>query len=185
MAKFLSGPPGGRTLPLTTARLSDLAGGVYGPGASVASTGINAGRPVIKTANARAAGETWEDLLEYYLVGGMLQQSFSLLTYFLHSSTQTEVKLTLHTASARSIIRVASTAALAALLLEEMAPVPYLATFIKPGITSYELHAPFGRLILRIHAMSSISQRKMRHRVLHMPRWLLATWDECFFGVRG
>ncbi|KAI0629048.1 HCP-like protein [Trametes polyzona] len=67
MAKFLAGPPGGRTLPLLPPRLSDLVGGVYGPGASVASTGLNAGRAVIKTANARAAGETWEDLLEYYL----------------------------------------------------------------------------------------------------------------------
>ncbi|KAH9856024.1 HCP-like protein [Lenzites betulinus] len=67
MAKFLSGPPGGRTLPLLPPRLSDLVGGVFGPGASVASTGLNAGRAVIKTANARAAGETWEDLLEYYL----------------------------------------------------------------------------------------------------------------------
>ena len=68
MAKFLSGPPGGRTLPLSPPRLSDLDGGIYGPGASVASTGLNAGRAVIKTANARAAGETWEDLMEYYLV---------------------------------------------------------------------------------------------------------------------
>ncbi|KAI0753061.1 HCP-like protein [Daedaleopsis nitida] len=67
MARFLSGPPGGRTLPLTPPRLSDLVGGVFGPGASVASTGLSAGRAVIKTANARAAGETWEDLLEYYL----------------------------------------------------------------------------------------------------------------------
>ena len=68
MTKFMAGPPGGRTLPLAIPRLSDMDGGVYGPGASVASTGINAARPVIKTANARAAGETWEDLLEYYLV---------------------------------------------------------------------------------------------------------------------
>lgn len=68
MAKYLSGPPGGRTLPLVPPRLSDLEGGVFGPGASVASTGFNAQRPVIKTANARAAGETWEDLLEYYSV---------------------------------------------------------------------------------------------------------------------
>ena len=68
MAKFLSGPPGGRTLPLQPPRLSDLDGGVYVPGASAASTGLNAGRAVIKTANARAAGETWDDLLEYYLV---------------------------------------------------------------------------------------------------------------------
>ena len=61
MTRFLSGPPGGRTLPLMPPRLSDLAGGVFGPGASVASTGMNAGRAVVKTANARAAGETWED----------------------------------------------------------------------------------------------------------------------------
>ncbi|KAI0062446.1 HCP-like protein [Artomyces pyxidatus] len=67
MAKFLSGPPGGRTLPLTPTRLSDLAGGVYGPGASVASTGLNAQRPAVKAARARAAGETWEDILEYYI----------------------------------------------------------------------------------------------------------------------
>ncbi|OCH89879.1 HCP-like protein [Obba rivulosa] len=67
MENFLSGPPGGKTLPPLAPKLSDLVGGVYGPGASVASTGMNAGRAVIKTANARAAGETWEDLLEYYL----------------------------------------------------------------------------------------------------------------------
>ena len=72
MAKFLSGPPGGRTLPLMPPRMSDLVGGVYGPGASVASTGLNAGRAVIKTAHSRAAGETWEDLMEYYLVRGFL-----------------------------------------------------------------------------------------------------------------
>jgi SEL1 protein len=68
MAKFLSGPPGGRTLPQTPTRLSDLVGGVYGPGASVASTGLNAQRPAIKAGMAREAGETWEDVLEYYLV---------------------------------------------------------------------------------------------------------------------
>ena len=68
MAKFLSGPPGGRTMPLTATRLSDLDGGVYGPGASVASTGYNAHRSVIKAASARKAGETWEDVLEYYMV---------------------------------------------------------------------------------------------------------------------
>ncbi|KAI0034697.1 HCP-like protein [Vararia minispora EC-137] len=67
MAKFLSGPPGGRTLPLTSTRLSDLDGGVYGPGASVASTGLNVHRPSIKAARARMAGETWEDIVEYYI----------------------------------------------------------------------------------------------------------------------
>jgi len=68
MNKFISGAPGGRTLPQTATRLSDLAGGVYGPGASVASTGLNTHRPAIKAGIARAAGETWEDVLEYYLV---------------------------------------------------------------------------------------------------------------------
>ncbi|THU78924.1 HCP-like protein [Dendrothele bispora CBS 962.96] len=67
MAKFLSGPPGGRTLPQTPTRLSDLVGGIYGPGASVASTGHNAQRPAIKAGISRASGETWEDILDYYL----------------------------------------------------------------------------------------------------------------------
>ncbi|KAG5642119.1 hypothetical protein DXG03_003590 [Asterophora parasitica] len=67
IAKFMSGPPAGRTLPQTPTRLSDLVGGVYGPGASVASTGLNVGRPAIKAGLARDAGETWEDVLEYYL----------------------------------------------------------------------------------------------------------------------
>ncbi|KAG8930161.1 ERAD-associated protein [Tulasnella sp. 418] len=66
MDYFLSGPPGGRTLPLTNTRLSDLYGGVYGPGASVASTGRNADRAAVKAGFARAAGETWEDVMEFY-----------------------------------------------------------------------------------------------------------------------
>ncbi|KDQ19961.1 hypothetical protein BOTBODRAFT_142608 [Botryobasidium botryosum FD-172 SS1] len=66
ISEFYAGPPGGRTLPRTHVKLSDLVGGVYGPGASVASTGANANRASIKAATARAAGETWEDLLEYY-----------------------------------------------------------------------------------------------------------------------
>ncbi len=53
---------------LTHTKLSDLDGGAYGPGASVASTGYNAHRSVIKAASARQAGETWEDVLEYYMV---------------------------------------------------------------------------------------------------------------------
>lgn len=68
MIKFLAGPPGGLTLPPTATRISDLEGGVYGPGASVASTGINAQRPSIQAFLSRASGETWEDILEYYLV---------------------------------------------------------------------------------------------------------------------
>lgn len=68
MEMFLSGPPGGLTLPYTNTRLSDLDGGVYGPGASIASTGLNAVKPAVKAGFAQAAGETWEDLLEYYMV---------------------------------------------------------------------------------------------------------------------
>jgi SEL1 protein len=68
MAHFLTGPPGGRTLPLTTTKLSDLAGGIYGPGASVASTGFNAHRAAVRAADSQAAGETWADIIEYYSV---------------------------------------------------------------------------------------------------------------------
>ncbi|EJT98843.1 HCP-like protein [Dacryopinax primogenitus] len=66
MAQFLSGPPGGRTLLLYPTRLSDLIGGVYGPGSSVASTGWNANRAAVRAGQARAAGETWQDILEFY-----------------------------------------------------------------------------------------------------------------------
>jgi len=68
MLMFLAGPPGGRTLPLTATRLSDLDGGVFGPGASVASTGLNILRPAVKAGLAHTAGETWDDVLEYYIV---------------------------------------------------------------------------------------------------------------------
>ena len=68
MTAFKAGPPGGRTIPPTAIKLSDLAGGVYGPGASVASTGFNSQRSVVKAASSHAAGDTWEDVLEYYLV---------------------------------------------------------------------------------------------------------------------
>lgn len=68
MARFLSGPPGGRTLTQTPTRLSDLTGGIFGPGASVASSGLNGQRPAIKAGIARAAGETWEDVIDYYMV---------------------------------------------------------------------------------------------------------------------
>ncbi|KAL0581344.1 ERAD-associated protein [Marasmius crinis-equi] len=67
MEKFLAGPPGGRTLPQTPTSLADLAGGVYGPGASVASTGFNVHRASIKAGVSRASGETWEDIVDYYL----------------------------------------------------------------------------------------------------------------------
>lgn len=66
MATFQSGPPGGRTLPLLPTRLSDFDGGAYGVGASVASTGMNINRNVIRAYRARAAGEKWSDVVEYY-----------------------------------------------------------------------------------------------------------------------
>jgi SEL1 protein len=72
MAHYLSGPIGGRTLPRTLTHISDLDGGVYGPGASVASTGLNAYRAVIKAAKSRGTGETWDDLLEFYQVRTIL-----------------------------------------------------------------------------------------------------------------
>lgn len=65
---FLSGPPGGRTLPLQPTKLSDLVGGVYGYGASWASTGMNVNRAGIKAGNSVAGGETFEDVIEYYRV---------------------------------------------------------------------------------------------------------------------
>ncbi|KIY68091.1 HCP-like protein [Cylindrobasidium torrendii FP15055 ss-10] len=67
MAKYRSGPVGGLTLPLTPTRLSDLDGGIYGPGASVASTGLQSHRAAIKASASRQSGETWEDVLDYYM----------------------------------------------------------------------------------------------------------------------
>ncbi|WVW78646.1 hypothetical protein I302_100606 [Kwoniella bestiolae CBS 10118] len=63
---FLSGPPGGLTLPLTNTKLSDRVGGIYGPHASWASTGSNAHRPAIRATMASARGETEKEILEYY-----------------------------------------------------------------------------------------------------------------------
>lgn len=85
METFLKGPPLGATLPQTPTRLSDLVGGVYGPGASVASTGMNTLKPAIKAGVARAVGETWEDVLEYYLVS--LSRYVSEVTH-MHSVVQ-------------------------------------------------------------------------------------------------
>ncbi|KAJ9098741.1 hypothetical protein QFC21_004389 [Naganishia friedmannii] len=63
---FLAGPPGGRTLPLNPTKLSDLAGGLYGFGASWASTGMNVARAGIKAGKAVNGGETFDDIIEYY-----------------------------------------------------------------------------------------------------------------------
>ncbi|PVF93989.1 HCP-like protein [Serendipita vermifera] len=66
MAQFQAGPPGGRTLPPTPLKLTDLAGGVFGYGASLASTGPLANRPVIKAAQALKTGERWDEVIEYW-----------------------------------------------------------------------------------------------------------------------
>jgi SEL1 protein len=68
MANFQSGPPGGRTLPPTPLKLTDMTGGVFGFGASIASTGPMANRPVIKAAQALKTGEQWEEVIEYWRV---------------------------------------------------------------------------------------------------------------------
>ncbi|PWN28945.1 hypothetical protein BDZ90DRAFT_134936 [Jaminaea rosea] len=49
-ARYKDGPVGGLTPPYTHLRLSDLAGGAYGPGASAASTGWEAHRPAVQAA---------------------------------------------------------------------------------------------------------------------------------------
>lgn len=73
MAHFLTGPPGGRTLPPTALKLTDLNGGVYGYGASLASTGPMALRPVIKAAQALKMGENWDEVIEYWRVSSILK----------------------------------------------------------------------------------------------------------------
>ena len=112
MDKFLSGPPGGRTLPQTPTSLSELAGGVYGPGASVASTGLNVHRASIRAGISRASGETWDDILDYYLVGSLPRAAFQEAD-FLTSSTLTAVRPTSLSASGRSTIKEVSTLLLA------------------------------------------------------------------------
>ncbi|TDL23048.1 HCP-like protein [Rickenella mellea] len=89
MSQFISGPPGGRTLPLTATKLSDLDGGAYGPGASVASTGLMTHRAVIQAASAKQAGETWEDVLEYYMFNaerGEVNFAYRLGKFYYHGS---------------------------------------------------------------------------------------------------
>ncbi|KDN48199.1 hypothetical protein K437DRAFT_267688 [Tilletiaria anomala UBC 951] len=72
-ARFMNGPPGGLTLPYTKIRLSDIEGGVYGPGASVASTGTGAQMPQMHAvlnslpgSGADSDSRRLEDMLEFY-----------------------------------------------------------------------------------------------------------------------
>lgn len=70
--RFQAGPPGGLTLPYTKISISDLDGGAYGPGASVASTGYAALNSAVQAALNRQPGSArdpaaLEDLLEYHV----------------------------------------------------------------------------------------------------------------------
>lgn len=71
--RFQSGPPGGLTLPYTHMRLSDISGGVFGPGSSAASTGLAKFRPAIQAmmhslpAGGSTDGQRLEDLLEFFV----------------------------------------------------------------------------------------------------------------------
>lgn len=72
LRRYQSGPPGGLTLPYTHLRLSDLSGGVFGPGASAASTGWAKHRPAIQAmlnrlpSDGSSDGRRLEDLLEFF-----------------------------------------------------------------------------------------------------------------------
>ena len=146
----MTGPPGGRTLPQTATKLSDLVGGLYGPGASVASTGTNAYRPAIKAGVSRAAGETWQDILEYYLVRLYIAHvPYPKLTADGFSSTQTAARLTLHTASARFSIKGACTLLLEGLPLAPREWAPYRANTTSPVGTSWQLRRRSGLTIHR------------------------------------
>ncbi|TIA91047.1 hypothetical protein E3P77_01835 [Wallemia ichthyophaga] len=92
MDYYLSGPPGGHALPLSKPKLSDLKGGPYGLGASAASTGENAYRPVIYAGKARDSGENWHDLIDYFSFAanqGDLQYAVRLGNIYYHGSVYT------------------------------------------------------------------------------------------------
>lgn len=148
MTMFLSGPPGGQTLPQTATRLSDLDGGVFGPGASVASTGINVIKPAVKAGLAQSAGETWDDVLEYYIVRFLHLRCRSL--YLCESSSMpTEVKKTLRINWGRSITRAASTLLRVVLVLARRGLDAFRRISIKLSFTSFRLHGRSGLVILR------------------------------------
>jgi SEL1 protein len=66
MRYFNAGPPGGRHLPPFKIRLSDLSGGPYGPGASVAPISPAARRSSSGTVHQPATPQEWADVLELY-----------------------------------------------------------------------------------------------------------------------
>lgn len=99
--RFQQGPVGGLAPPYTHLRLSDLAGGAYGPGASAASTGWAAHRPAIQAAlHSLPSGNSptspgpsdqsrLNDLLEFYSYhaqGGSLEFSLRLARIYYQGS---------------------------------------------------------------------------------------------------
>ncbi|KAH8926050.1 HCP-like protein [Atractiella rhizophila] len=68
MKSFNNGPPGGRTLPPSKTRLSDLTGGAFGAGASVVSASFNKYQQKVQ-ANMQpnpTSQREWEDVIEFY-----------------------------------------------------------------------------------------------------------------------
>lgn len=134
-------------MPPTAVKLSDLAGGVYGPGASVASTGFNSQRPVVKAVSSRTAGDTWEDVLEYYMVRMGAVPKVVLVTQAPFSSMPTGEKRILRTDLGRSIIRVLCINHLEVLPQEAKASVFYTETMNVRCVTSCTSPGRSGPLI--------------------------------------
>jgi len=178
MAKYLSGPPGGRTLPQTATRLSDLAGGVYGAGASVASTGVNTQRPAVKAGIARAAGETWNDVVEYYSV--MLQLELVCLTdTFPSSLVLSGGRLTSHTDSVRFSTTEASIPHQEASLREVKALARTREALNWRASTSSGLRDKFG-----LWTLLQQPHQKTRTNLSATPLPPLPTLEECIFAAR-
>ncbi|TKY88677.1 hypothetical protein EX895_002308 [Sporisorium graminicola] len=92
--RFQAGPPGGLTLPYTKIRVSDLDGGAYGPGASVASTGFAVLNPAVQAALNLQPGSARDpsglvDLLEYHIYvaeHGDVRSSLFMAQVYYHGS---------------------------------------------------------------------------------------------------
>lgn len=86
MAYWRSGPPGGRTLVKESYRWADEAGGVYGEGASVSSSGFNANRD----RNGHASTDDIMEYLDMLARKGDLKATFSLAKMYYDGSRNTK-----------------------------------------------------------------------------------------------
>lgn len=178
MEMFLRGPPLGATLPQTSTRLSDLVGGVYGPGASVASTGMNTLKPAIKAGIARAVGETWEDVLEYYQVCQLYNTR--KITHVPPSSMPIAAKLTFHTTLGRSSTKGAFIILLAGSPQAAKVLVVYLEISAVLIITLIKLPERSGPAIRQIRSIMPLLHPEMKAQgQLGMQRRALRISDEC------